>query len=380
VLAKYRVLSAMLSFEEFTLDDLSRFSGVKITTVRTILDRHRNRLQPLGAVETGKRGGRLLRYRLTKSGSATTREELAELYESIVASGIRGNEPASDAALLPLGLRTADDTVNRLVPAASSDQERLALLEIAENEAQSALHELPTDPGRVEEIRRGIDEMVHSVQAQRQQIHAQRDEKILRDTLKVTKPSRLGFLVNLGSLFANRVEPHMRSRPKLQLWTAHASVAALSSRIAMNLEPNADVIVAAQPSYGYSNALHGDLVILVVDSGEANARAMFLQSVVICRGASMRLFVFDSGYDAVFRNSVLEHAEGYCPDVGSLSSLAIIKVITPHVGAARRNVFGKFTSIGAPPTPEFNVIMKPATVEVEPRPTPKEDMIDLRKR
>ena len=64
MLERYRVLGAVLALDEFTVAELARFSGVKETTVRTVLSRNQQFVQQTGRRASKRRGAQPLSYRL----------------------------------------------------------------------------------------------------------------------------------------------------------------------------------------------------------------------------------------------------------------------------------------------------------------------------
>jgi Mn-dependent DtxR family transcriptional regulator len=82
-----RVLQAMSALGEFTVADLVRTSGVRPTTVRTVLQRRRNALLFLGMTETGRRGGQWKRYRFNPAVAGAPLPERA---------GAGGDDPIGD--------------------------------------------------------------------------------------------------------------------------------------------------------------------------------------------------------------------------------------------------------------------------------------------
>ena len=82
---RYKVLAAMLALDEFSTDELEKISGVKIATVRTVIDRVKdNYLVCLGKKPSGHRGGQFKRYRVQKEKVHLLRAEIDELFNHIL--------------------------------------------------------------------------------------------------------------------------------------------------------------------------------------------------------------------------------------------------------------------------------------------------------
>jgi hypothetical protein len=82
-LAQYRTLRAMLALDEFNVADLEALSGVKESTVRTILRRESRNVERIATGSTGRRGGQPVRWRVR----AETREHLRETLRELENSG-----------------------------------------------------------------------------------------------------------------------------------------------------------------------------------------------------------------------------------------------------------------------------------------------------
>ena len=83
MIERYRVLAAMLALEEFTHQRLAEFSGVKLATVRTVLNRERSWWVEIGQEEVRRRGGRSKILRITPEGSAAIGKELTKIHAAV---------------------------------------------------------------------------------------------------------------------------------------------------------------------------------------------------------------------------------------------------------------------------------------------------------
>jgi hypothetical protein len=159
-----KVFNGMLALKEFTIPELSRFSGVNQGTVTAIISRHKDWIEQMCRVETGMPGGQPWRYRLRTEGAAAISERIAKLQKVVTASPFPAGTPAPYVP--PLGLRAAADTLDRLFPAAADEDERQLLLSSAQLDVQTALAEtVPTSPhyskirDEVQAMLRRIDEL-----------------------------------------------------------------------------------------------------------------------------------------------------------------------------------------------------------------------------
>lgn len=134
---RYKVLGAMLAFEEFTVRDLADLSGVKEATVRTVLNRSANLLETLGKSDSEGRGGRFIRYRLRPEEAAKPRSEIEALYQRLPLVPNPG--PRAEP---PLGLLAAEDALLRLFPQETSEAEKARALELAETAYKSGRREI----------------------------------------------------------------------------------------------------------------------------------------------------------------------------------------------------------------------------------------------
>lgn len=159
---RYKVLGAMLSLKEFTVEDLANFSKVKANTVSTILARESSLIEELGKQQMGKRGGQFIKYGLKPEAADSLRTEINELVKSISGTITPETEFVPKE---PLGLIAAEDGLTWL-DEAESDEERRQILELARIDSQGARADLealsigganPYAIGLFEERLAGID-------------------------------------------------------------------------------------------------------------------------------------------------------------------------------------------------------------------------------
>src|SRR3712207_3702699 len=133
----YKVLGAMLALNEFTADELARYTGAKVTTGRTILNREQSYLEEVGRLETGKKGGQCRRLRVRPMLLQSLRDRIENLFAQIklAPSGSPEPESATDTASapqVPLSLLVAEDILVRRFPEAKDAAEKRSLIELAE--------------------------------------------------------------------------------------------------------------------------------------------------------------------------------------------------------------------------------------------------------
>jgi hypothetical protein len=346
MIEKTKVLAAMIALDEFTTDQLCRFADVKPATAAGVLGRNKALVQELGTVETGRRGGQPIRYRLTDEGRAAAQEQLerafasfgkgasnplATIFAHFARKPVANVTPAltlnvSDVSAVdpPLGIAVADDTLSRLLPAASSAEERLELLAVAEREAKSALQDLH-DSRDVLSIREMVGERLERITAARTAIREAGDVAALRDATSPKVLKRMfGGLLRLVAARRQRTPRPLR----LQIWSVATEAADLRTKIAQTLEQRAEVFVTDVPSDPEQAAQIGDAVILLVDSRETSAVQHFQQALAACKSLLRPLLVLDQDYSPGFRNLVLgSGAADYRNDAGDLDQAGIANVI-----------------------------------------------------
>lgn len=137
----YKVRGAMLMLPAFTAEELSQQSGVKISTVRTILARSSEFVEEVGRIASGKRGGQETRLRVRPSKAEELQRELEALF-----SDLRSAAPASSSAVPPqplappLAMLTLDDTMRALQEAVGDKRDYL--LKFARADAAAVRQEL----------------------------------------------------------------------------------------------------------------------------------------------------------------------------------------------------------------------------------------------
>ena len=124
MLERYRVLGAVATLGEFTVDDIANLSGVGPTTIRTVLRRDARFVEKIGVSETGKKGGRFLRYKVRENQFSRLVGELRGL-ERALRFDVDAPKDQQERLL------AAEDLLVRVLPQANDEAERAALLERA---------------------------------------------------------------------------------------------------------------------------------------------------------------------------------------------------------------------------------------------------------
>jgi hypothetical protein len=305
VAKKTRVLLAMLSMDDFTTDELSRFSGVIPATVRVVMGRHLHVLETVSKEPTNRRGGQRIRYRLTSAGrdelsrtANATRQAFASAPSTFLDS-LKTYLPLQESEI-PLGLRLADDTLNRLVPQAASNSEKLDLLEAARREVQSALR---ANPQADRSISLRIDK------AGKEKLEQIENARLELVRIK-TSPAREPLLV-----------PGVALGIGIQVWSGVALKSTLTKLVKNELQQSAEVIVSEVPTDPVQTPEVIDAVILLVDSDDSKkAFSQFNHALVLSSKVDKPMAVFDRGYNLNFRNHV--YAAGithFCNDAATLN-------------------------------------------------------------
>jgi|SRR5581483_10132328 len=123
----------MLALGEFDAKDLARLSEVKLTTVRTILNREQSRLlEVIGSEKVARRGGRSLRYRIREEMIPVLREEYSDLFKQLSVSEQSGSEHPSERSPVPLAVLAAENSLCVSFVEATDFDEKTHLLKMAE--------------------------------------------------------------------------------------------------------------------------------------------------------------------------------------------------------------------------------------------------------
>jgi hypothetical protein len=132
-LGRFRVLNAILALREFTVADLARYSGIKDTTVRTVLGRDSRFVERDGTQTQHRRGGQPIQYRLRPD----TENDLVAILREL--EGLGANLPpliADQEDPVMLSLIAAEDILIRQLPQAGpTDRAELVELATADFEA-----------------------------------------------------------------------------------------------------------------------------------------------------------------------------------------------------------------------------------------------------
>jgi len=130
----------MLALGQFTIEELKSATEIGEATVRTVVNRHRDLLQTLGAEPTGDRGGQPNRYRIREDKREALRLKLKEAYSAMTPLATPTSE-AAPANAVPPSVIVSRDLLARRLPAATGEQ-RDALLRLARSVLQTADEEL----------------------------------------------------------------------------------------------------------------------------------------------------------------------------------------------------------------------------------------------
>jgi hypothetical protein len=321
VAKKTRVLLGMLSMDDFTIEELSRFSGVIPATVRSVVDRHRS-LEVVRKDSTNRRGGQKIRYRLTSAGrdeltltANATREAFASTPPTFMES-VKAFLPLPESEI-PLGLRLVDDTLNRLVPQAESDDDKLSLLEAAKREAQSALRaSSEADKSTLLRIDKAVKEKLEKIESARVEI-------VRPPRIPAREPLILPVPLGIG----------------IHVWSGVAMKSSLAKRVKKELQKSAQVIFSEVPADPAQTPEVVDAVILLVDSANSKkALSQFHHALTISSEVEKPMAVFDKGYNVDFRNHV--YAAGvthFCNDAATLNGMGMRGLIGDMLPAPASN-------------------------------------------
>lgn len=122
---RYRVLAGMVALQEFSVEELARFTSVKRTTVQTVLAREARYIRRGPAQATGKRGGQPIRYTIDPATEEELREEIATLGRIG-----RTGERAPDKGI-PASVVAAEEDLLRLIEGAYHPDERATIVAVA---------------------------------------------------------------------------------------------------------------------------------------------------------------------------------------------------------------------------------------------------------
>lgn len=127
---RYKVLGAVLALRKFTVAEVARFSGVKETTVRTVLGRESVYWETIDSEGAPKRGGQYKQYRLKDESIGKLRSEIEAMFERLgVAGAALGGE---STARVPLGIYAAEDRMLHLFPQAKTLEEKYEILRLVD--------------------------------------------------------------------------------------------------------------------------------------------------------------------------------------------------------------------------------------------------------
>lgn len=133
---RYKALGAVLALGEFNVPEIAALSGVRDSTVRTILRRESEFVEHVGAQPTGRRGGRRMRWQLRPESREDLRDLLLQLERS--GEGPWISESRDENYTPSAALTMASDVLLRLAPVSSDRMERAELVKLAQAHLDAA--------------------------------------------------------------------------------------------------------------------------------------------------------------------------------------------------------------------------------------------------
>jgi hypothetical protein len=131
MIERYRVLAAMLKQrEEFTISSIAEFSGVKESTVRTVLGRDGSYWEEVEVDEPAKRGGQCKHYRVKADQAERLRALVSDVFRSLGAPDT--SSEAQPVTNTPLGILAAEDRLLRVFPQTQDPERKRQILKLAE--------------------------------------------------------------------------------------------------------------------------------------------------------------------------------------------------------------------------------------------------------
>jgi hypothetical protein len=135
MLERYRTLAAILALQRFTVADLARFSGVKESTVRTVLKRDDHYVEILGFRASSGPGGRFIEYRLRPKKESELVRQLQELEQVGAVVNATNESPQrhrdDTSNGVHLDLIAAEDILLFQFPSTQDADDRQRLLKLA---------------------------------------------------------------------------------------------------------------------------------------------------------------------------------------------------------------------------------------------------------
>jgi hypothetical protein len=128
----------MASLRQFTVEDIAEFGGISPVTVRTVISRNREFIEPIENVPTGRRGNRFVKYAVRSDRVADLESRLDHMTAPFQ---IESGSPARPRAI-SAALRAAEETLVHILPTESDPDRRQAALETAETDLWVARGEL----------------------------------------------------------------------------------------------------------------------------------------------------------------------------------------------------------------------------------------------
>jgi hypothetical protein len=348
---RYRVFGAALTLGEFTVADLARLSGVKVTSVRTILRRDLGvLLEKHGQKASGKKGGSSTLYSLKPQAVVHLHSQLEAMYVEVrnlapgaeMGSAAPSGPEASEAllaaeSLLERARGTSDAAARKFYSASASGAIRSAQVELeATNPHGSSIESW----NHLNELRHQLVKLPGLVP----DLPIEKIPSIYPALLQVTTPrSYLG--PSAGALILQG--------PKLRLLSALAKARTTGAKVRIRMEPagkKRTTVGSEAPSSAYSVVFNKEgkkyTGVMSVKSSAQSSFDMAMSNLVKGSGLQYRGIVENSlkrdvevlmihGCDVVTRSTlgVGEMVSG----AGRGRPRAYVSLVNPKSGKFKRN-------------------------------------------
>lgn len=371
---QYKVLNAMLAFKEFTVRDIVRVSRVNPTTVRTVINRRADLLEPKGLALEGHRGGSYRKYAFLPGKYDVLRLEVDRAFADLRKA--RFEESAADTGNVnpPFGLLTAEDILKRRYREAKETSEKQHLLKIAKIDLQGARQEIESHSGmsdssskqllcQVETLEQEIEQQQNSLEALAElkaALETGESRKIviskLLEHVRRAAASISNLVARSGVAMAETrstvrvfADPVAFTR-KITMYADKRSSAWTREISEILTQHQASVTVLKEPILKRKVSCHvvgleeniQDVLFLAIDSESDASRAEMTCKQVLDVCKPRRFYVFDAGANAELCEQIRERQGNYQPWARGLPKDELLSMLnmdalvqpTPRIEAA----------------------------------------------
>lgn len=136
----YKAIGAMIALNDFTIEELNRFSGVSITAISKVVESEEDSLEEIKFRSRSRSGTDEVRYQIKADKFEFLKYKMRDLYNQLPKKSEKP-EASCNNKRIPAGLLVAEDILNRLKKRFPRREKKIHLLNLARRSLEGACSE-----------------------------------------------------------------------------------------------------------------------------------------------------------------------------------------------------------------------------------------------